>query len=131
MLFNSCQKAYIGAVRKLHRFFIFWILILSLGTVLVGSYFSFHVDNAATGSHLTQCDVVKFHADVSQAEDGHGDHDDSCAQGFCHLGHCASVVVPSWIVLTFASEQDISYIRFEQSIVSRFLEGPFQPPKSI
>lgn len=99
--------------------------------MLVGSYFSFHVDNITTGTHLTRCDIAEFHVDLNQSGDDHGDQDDPCAAGFCHLGHCGSVVAPSWLIFTFDREQHIVYIRFEQSMVSRFLESPFQPPKAI
>ncbi|WP_142697306.1 hypothetical protein [Bdellovibrio sp. NC01] len=69
----------------------------------------------------------QFHA----SDDSHCDHKDidPCADGFCHLGHCAKLVLIDVKFAAPLSFMTSSFKEYSQLPVDLVLEGPFQPPR--
>lgn len=111
-------------------FFLSWILVGILVTVTIATSFSLCNDGARTGRSTmlsTSSTVAQdfFHSDSQTSKDT----SDPCTMGFCHLGHCSNVLAPtiSYVNLSLDFTQDFNSIY--QSLLDRFLDGPFQPPK--
>lgn len=122
----------VGLVRnRIHSIFMS-ILILPLFFVLIGNSLSFHSDLAADSGVNTSSSIGsdnQFHA----AEDSHCEHKDldPCADGFCHLGHCAKLVLIDVKLSAPLSFVASSFKEYSQSASELFLEGPFQPPRAV
>ncbi|MDG0815761.1 hypothetical protein [Bdellovibrio svalbardensis] len=86
---------------------------------------SFHLE---FNSNLSQSAIqqTEFHAKDLHSHDSDFD---PCSQGYCHLGHCAVVLIPRVAGLVDQSLYTLSYRSQEFPIIGRFLEGPFQPPR--
>ncbi|WP_142699397.1 hypothetical protein [Bdellovibrio sp. ZAP7] len=106
---------------------IFWTVALSLVSVLVGNYLSFHIDSddiPKISAHNSQ--ILKSKLDSTQEHNF-----DPCNQGHCHLGHCAVVLLPLSSEAIDRLAYLIVYSSKEFFFISRFLEGPFQPPRLV
>ncbi|MBO9665374.1 MAG: hypothetical protein J7501_00995 [Bdellovibrio sp.] len=97
------------------------VLIVSLLSVLIGSYLSFHTDSYETSHEQS----------ISSQMDQHGEQhcSDPCESGFCHLGHCAKLVIynVSWSAQSL--ELNSLFVGDFKRPSDCFLEGPFQPPR--
>jgi hypothetical protein len=107
--------------------FVFWIVAMSLASVLVGGALSFHAEVPFKSSQVSaqQCEIQN-----TSSHDSH-EHDlDPCSQGHCHLGHCGVVLMPSAPGLVVEARFPLLYNSKRFILISRFLDGPFQPPRA-
>lgn len=113
--------------RKYERFFL-GALVFCLLTVLVGSSILFHTEHLRN-SDQNSASSAQIENDSTPCSSA--DSTDPCANGFCHLGHCAKLVLPVTVLFFFE-------VKLHDPIDSEILlplervpEGPFQPPRNV
>lgn len=112
--------------RKYERFFL-GALVFCLLTVLVGSSVFIHTDDLGSSARVgASFDNLQSDAPTSSSAGS-----DPCTNGFCHLGHCAKLILPTFVFFSFEHkvfEPKDSELR---GALERVLEGPFQPPRTV
>lgn len=113
--------------RKYERFFL-GALVFCLLTVLVGSTIVIHTDDLRNSDQVS-ASFSQIHNDKTpcSSEDG----GDPCANGFCHLGHCAKLVFPATVLFSFEIKLHDPIDSEIRRALERVLDGPFQPPRTI
>lgn len=125
------MRSYIKKVKKNMNYFLLPLaLVFLLVTVIVVSSFSFCHDDLGPKYSLSfeknySVSLQETHSDFQ----GNAKTTDSCSGGFCHLGHCSSVVVPYVSHFYVKIESSICFVILTIKPADRFLEGPFHPPK--
>ncbi|UYL09886.1 hypothetical protein B9G69_004770 [Bdellovibrio sp. SKB1291214] len=112
--------------RKYERFFL-GALVFCLLTVLVGSSVFIHTDDVGSASQVG----ASFNILQGDASTSFSDVGDPCTSGYCHLGHCAKLILPTFVFFSFEHkvfEPKESELR---GALERVLEGPFQPPRAV
>lgn len=107
-----------------------WALVILLVTVFLASPFSFCKDDLDKG-HSLRFDKK---ASISQQNthmpsQDNADSGDPCARGFCHLGHCSSLLVSTVANFCIKISSIVNFGFLPTKPLDRCLEGPFQPPK--
>jgi len=113
--------------RKYARVFL-GALVFCLLAVLVGSSVFFHADDLRNSDQVS-ASFNQIHNDKTPCSSE--DASDPCANGFCHLGHCAKLVFPATVLFSFEIKLHEPIDSETQSALERVLEGPFQPPRTI
>lgn len=125
---SRCFEVYGEEVRSKIKGCISSILIFVLLAVMVGNYLFFHIDNNKevnkTSSTISQLKGVDDCPD-SQSEN------DPCIYGFCHLGHCAKVVLTSEVFEALEINLTSPYNSKIQRAHDRDLDGPILPPRIV
>jgi hypothetical protein len=105
-------------------------LVIALLFVVVGGYLNFHVEGQPVSESqflMTQ----SAHSSIAQEAPNAKDDLDPCIDGFCHIGHCAHLLVPEAALKAF----NLSFPAVFFSRVSWpeqvYTDGPFQPPRFI
>lgn len=104
------------------------VVIFSLATVLVGSVLSFHTEHISD----SQTSITSnFDSKLSfQSEKASADDQDPCDLGFCHLGHCAKLIIVQLPLQSLGVDFHLTYFSTIQIPVERSLDSPFQPPRA-
>lgn len=96
---------------------------------MVGGFISFHADHSLPVkqkniSTQAKCEIRNNSVDTEHDED-------PCSQGFCHLGHCATLVISARVFETTAIDFISPFYVKAQRAHERILDGPFQPPRIV
>lgn len=113
--------------RKYGRFFL-GALVFCLLAVLVGSSVFFHAEDLRNSDQVS-VSISQIHNDRAPCNSQDGS--DPCANGFCHLGHCAKLVFPATVLFSYEIKVHDPIDSEIQTALERVLEGPFQPPRTI
>lgn len=112
-------------------FFLSWILVGVLLAVTISTSFYLCDDGAASGYSLSFSKSNNLIAQDSLQTDfqNHKNASDPCVMGFSHLGHCSNVLAPSILFINLRLDFIGDYSSSYPSLLGRYLDGPFQPPK--
>lgn len=116
-------------VKNKIRSLFFGILIFSLLTVMVGGFLSFHLDHSLSEGQKYTTGQLNCEIHGSNGVNQDQDDADPCMQGFCHLGHCATLVISVRVFQTVTIDFEIPFYSKVQRAHERILDGPFQPPR--
>lgn len=113
-----------------NHFLKIWALAIILVTVLLAGSFSFCRDDLGI-DHSMRFDkkVSISQQNTHMPSQGNVDSGDPCLGGFCHLGHCSSLLVPTVAHFYIKISSIIGFGFLPAKPLDRCLEGPFQPPK--
>ncbi|HEX7674850.1 MAG TPA: hypothetical protein VF412_11800 [Bdellovibrio sp.] len=103
--------------------FIAFFLLL----ILVGNSISFHVESKYSDISQSSSSIAQVQYETSHHSKA--DASDPCDQGFCHLGHCAKLIVAEFVAPVFKGEFKTQYFIRQVYFKNLVLDGIFPPPK--
>jgi len=107
-----------------------WALAILLITVFLAS--SFCKDDLGRDHSLRFDKKVSISQQITHMpSQDNVDSGDPCLGGFCHVGHCSSLLVPTVAHFYIKIRSIVVFDFFPTKPLDRCLEGPFQPPKFV
>lgn len=106
---------------------ILFTIIFSLTAVLLGNSLSFHLEDFSVHTKISSPAPIASLEVQNQASD---EKDvDPCLFGFCHLGHCAVLLIPSMPQVNVTTLVSAAHFFQKFNRVDRSLDVPYQPPR--